>query len=695
MLEAVFPASVDEIKVSGLTQWDRGQMLQIVCPDLPAEFQVHFTNRARKKAIPVHAVGENNTANVAIPNEILCEPHEMLVHLYFTEGDAGRIGETVKTVRMPITPRAQPEDYILDLTQEQQTEAEKIVQSMIGKYVDDAETAASRAETAAVRQPIVLMDNWWIWDAEQGIYVDSGEKAQGNQGVSGVYVGGGDMPEGFNVQIDPDGEAPLPYYTPVITQPDTHTMKINFVPSNEEMPGVAPVSVSLPDTAQIKVKDGLTVAIIGDSISTHPQKNACEMVIAAEDVGVELSAYITTYDVDKTISLDGVTSGYTITAEDVGTELTFVPCADDVGKQLGTPKNYNTIKNVWWQVAANKLGFEPIAAAWSGSSITSHTATESGKECSYAWHRHTIRKLGKRIPGSMKRIAPDVVLIYRGTNDLSHSDKVRLTAGYFDTVDWKYPTTDVLTSSTYGFKQGLALTIKRIRETYPRARIMLCTCNVFKRSHYSHFPTHNGIFNIPQMNNAIREVADYFGCHVIELDKCGITWENLYSEGYVTDNATKPVHPNASGHALMGQQAICDLVNKLHIEDIEPSFDEVEDVGADENTGDNTADGQIGDVFGTLVEGYYVNKTSGDLVVGNGYFSYTQIAVAENTTYRVPYGRNYALYDASGNRVKGGAGDADPNLTITTPAGAALMAVCYKYTNYPNPANVRITIIDE
>ncbi len=29
---------------------------------------------------------------------------------------------------------------------------------------------------------------------------------QGEQGVSGVYVGSGDMPDGYNVQIDPDGK---------------------------------------------------------------------------------------------------------------------------------------------------------------------------------------------------------------------------------------------------------------------------------------------------------------------------------------------------------------------------------------------------------------------------------------------------------------------------------------------------------
>ena len=37
---------------------------------------------------------------------------------------------------------------------------------------------------------------------------ERGERGkQGEQGVSGVYVGSGEMPEGYNVQVDPDGEA--------------------------------------------------------------------------------------------------------------------------------------------------------------------------------------------------------------------------------------------------------------------------------------------------------------------------------------------------------------------------------------------------------------------------------------------------------------------------------------------------------
>lgn len=41
-------------------------------------------------------------------------------------------------------------------------------------------------------------------DADNGLF--NGEKgADGEQGDSGVYVGAGEMPDGYNIQIDPDG----------------------------------------------------------------------------------------------------------------------------------------------------------------------------------------------------------------------------------------------------------------------------------------------------------------------------------------------------------------------------------------------------------------------------------------------------------------------------------------------------------
>lgn len=153
MLEAVFTTGVSEITVTGLTQWDRGQTMQIACPNLPSAFQVHFANRKSKKAFVVQATGENNVATVVIPDVMLQQPFEVFAYLYF---DENLIGETTKTVRMPVERRKKPDDYIIDLPQEQATNAEKLIMKLMDEYVakevgavqNAAEYAANASESA-------------------------------------------------------------------------------------------------------------------------------------------------------------------------------------------------------------------------------------------------------------------------------------------------------------------------------------------------------------------------------------------------------------------------------------------------------------------------------------------------------------------------------------------------------------------
>jgi len=304
-----------------------------------------------------------------------------------------------------------------------------------------------------------------------------------------------------------------------------------------------------------------TVAIIGDSISTNGNPgsgeyaNVPEIAIQAEDVGVQLSAYLTYYDVQAGLSL----GGHTYTAEEIGNEVTFIPTLEDVGKIIGRPLNYNNAsRRVWWEDAMDVLGFTPIPVCWSGASVTSHEGNEETYKTSYSWHDAQIRKCGIRTPGSMDRTPPDVIIIYRGTNDFSHSPYAKLTENYFDSTTWAYPDTDVVQSG-YGFKEGLCVLIKKLRNAYPDAMVYLATLNIFKRVVYDRFPTRNGIGTLPQYNDAIREVAEYMGCNVISFDKDGITFENCYTGGYITDSETTPTHPNDKGHAVMGQQAIKDL----------------------------------------------------------------------------------------------------------------------------------------
>ena len=318
--------------------------------------------------------------------------------------------------------------------------------------------------------------------------------------------------------------------------------------------------------------NGKTVAIIGDSISTNGNYSASnrlgnvpEIFVETEDIGVQLSGYVTYYDVGTTIG------GHTITESEVGTEITVTPVSGDEGKMIGKPLNNNSASVVtWWEVAQKVLGFDPVAVCWSGSSITSHEAndTEDGHyiyKTSYAWHPAQIRKCGVRTPGTMTRTAPDVIIIYRGTNDFSHSPYTRLT-DYLTRYPFTIPETDAYTDNgtKYGFLEGLAITVNRLREAYPEAQIMVCTFNYFHRNSttYPGFPSRNGINTIYQYNDAIREFANYFGCGLIEFDKDGITWANAASGAYYqegTSTTANHTHPNTKGHKVLGNRALIDM----------------------------------------------------------------------------------------------------------------------------------------
>jgi lysophospholipase L1-like esterase len=307
---------------------------------------------------------------------------------------------------------------------------------------------------------------------------------------------------------------------------------------------------------------GKKIAVIGDSISTNGKtgedSNVPEIVIQSEDVGVSLSAYITATDVADGLSINGTT----YTSSDIGTKATFTPALADIGKKVGVPLNYNSNSvKTWWEWMKDYFECDVIPVCWSGSSITSHEGNKNDYKASYAWHESQITKCGVRTPGTMDRTAPDMIIIYRGTNDMTHTSgstspftpDVVLTDDYFKGIV-TCPANDSV-SGGYGFKEAYYKTISALRAAYPKAEIVLCTLSPFKRIHYGQFPTNNGVNSIPDYNNAIREIAEYMGCRVIEFDKAGITFENMYPT-YISDSSTIPTHPNDFGHLMLGKCAI-------------------------------------------------------------------------------------------------------------------------------------------
>lgn len=375
------------------------------------------------------------------------------------------------------------------------------------------------------------------------------------------------------------------------------------------------------NTSRLSPLSGKRVAILGDSISTNgtfsggdnaDYRNIPEVIIQSEDVGQAIKGYLTSPDFtfytesgdgwhskDESnyyLNVGGNVYSLPISGEDsvTGTEITVTPTEDDIGKWFGTPANKNTAgMMVWWELAAKELGFTPINACYSGSCIS--RAREGGvdddghmdQNGSYAWSESQVRRCGTRIPGTNSRIAPDAIIIYRGTNDFNTARNGKYTpvdtsvfegTGFFNFTDDLVGTAparsgrDETDLPLYGYVQAYILTIQRLRKAYPYAKIFLCTLNIFGRVHYKNgFPVNNGESTLPQWNNAIRAIADYMGCGIIEFDKSGITKENYL--GYVTDGEGQaPTHPNDKGQYILAQKAIADIRSQYGSMDVDSAL---------------------------------------------------------------------------------------------------------------------------
>ena len=328
---------------------------------------------------------------------------------------------------------------------------------------------------------------------------------------------------------------------------------------------------------------GKKISIIGDSISCFGTENqtrtagynAPYWIVKSCDVGETIQSWVTWLDVYT--SVDGTTptnktiGGVTLTAAMIGTKQTFTPIADDVGKAIGVPRwaNAYTTKP-WWQVLIEKTGAVLCNnASWSGSRIIPIPEGNTRHDAfvlSEAYSEYTLKRVCNR-DDEGNAIVPDVIIIYRGTNDFSAEDPE---GGVVSDDDESITTPNMMTfngiTDVHNFTQGYIWTILKLRELYPNAYIVLCTLNIFKRVNYSRFPVNNGTYTLPDYNNKIREIADLMGCGLIELDKDGITFENCYPT-YISDNATTPTHPNTNGHRVMGEKAVADLTYVLNAED--------------------------------------------------------------------------------------------------------------------------------
>ena len=108
MVQAVFKNKDMSVRVSGLWQWDYGQILEIIGLDMSAN-EVHFSMTGCKEAVITQAqILEDGIIHVNIPDKLLETGRDIRAYVYVADADSGK---TIRYIYMDVQKRPKPEDY--------------------------------------------------------------------------------------------------------------------------------------------------------------------------------------------------------------------------------------------------------------------------------------------------------------------------------------------------------------------------------------------------------------------------------------------------------------------------------------------------------------------------------------------------------------------------------------------------------
>ena len=169
---------------SPITQWDYGYILQIEGIELPITYEVDFSN-TRYDGEALTAYG--NAEGVEVPEELIETGRDIYAFYYYIGANHGK---TTYTWKIPNELRAKRgEKHPTPSQQDSVDQAVAILNKAAAKAEQNAENAerdAGRAEAAVEHYPKIVNKYWYIWDAENEVWIDTGLKAESVDGIDGV-----------------------------------------------------------------------------------------------------------------------------------------------------------------------------------------------------------------------------------------------------------------------------------------------------------------------------------------------------------------------------------------------------------------------------------------------------------------------------------------------------------------------------
>ena len=199
--------------------------------------------------------------------------------------------------------------------------------------------------------------------------------------------------------------------------------------------------------------------------------------------------------------------------------------------------NVNKVEKTWWFKSSALLGsdIDDICnCSWSGSYVTGNAISEDNAAAGCSNRR--IQDL------SARGFTPDIILCYISCNDWANN----IPMGTWVASDVIPETTKLET-----MREAYAVMLLKIRQAYPSSTVF-CMTNLedTKRDATPGWPSNNkkGI-STEAWNKGISELAEQLDCYTIDLQTCGINYDNLGK--YTVDGG---LHPNDAGMTLIAKK---------------------------------------------------------------------------------------------------------------------------------------------
>ncbi len=202
-------------------------------------------------------------------------------------------------------------------------------------------------------------------------------------------------------------------------------------------------------------------------------------------------------------------------------------------------KDNNTTMSVddtWWKQTVDKYGMEILVNnSWSGSSVT-NKRNQYGLN-SYGWNIRPGNLHDNTLSDNPNGAAinPDIIAVYMGTNDLMDDVKCneeldKLNNDFFEKIEAE----GFVPTATANFEEACALMIYKVHKNYPNAEIFCFNNPIMRTGNAANRQKYNAVFE---------QIADRYGCHIVDLYSSDISNYGLY--------ASDGVHPNARGMDIM------------------------------------------------------------------------------------------------------------------------------------------------